>query len=150
GAATLTAALISLLMASVVAGGSHDWLQPDVIGLLAFTAVAVALFVFIERRAVEPIIHLELFSEPVFTISTVLTFLTAMAMFGSFIYIPLFLQAVSGLSSSDTGKMLVPMTFALVGGNVISGQIMSRTGRYQRIALGGLTLPVIGLFLVTR
>ena len=150
GAATLTAALISLLMASVVAGGSHDWLQADVIGLLAFTAVAMALFVFIERRAVEPIIHLELFSEPVFTISTLLTFLTAMAMFGSFIYIPLFLQAVTGLSSVATGTVLVPMTFAMVGGNVISGQVMSRTGRYKWIAITGLTLQVMGLFLMTR
>ncbi|MBA2276590.1 MAG: MFS transporter, partial [Chloroflexia bacterium] len=131
GAATIVAAVVPLLLAFSWAGTEYAWGSTQVIGLLALAAVMTALFLLAETRAEDPIIPLTLFRNRTFAVSTVTMFLLSGGMFGAIIYIPLFIQAVIGTSATASGVVLTPMMLSLVVASTVSGQIISRGGRYK-------------------
>ena len=149
GAGALTAGLVPLLIA-LSFGGSEGWAwdSPLVLGMLAAAVVFLVLFVFIERRAKEPIIPLDLFKNNTFSLSTFIVFVTGVGMFGAILYIPLFIQAIQGGSATESGNSVMPMTFAMIVSSVITGQIISRSGKYKVIAIIGTVLVTLGMFLL--
>jgi MFS family permease len=107
-----------------------------------------ALFIFVESRAKEPIIPLDLFKNRIFTLSMITVFITGIGMFGALSYIPLFIQAVQGQSATTSGNSIMPTTFAMILASVASGQLVSRLGKYRVLGIVGMILLDVGLFLL--
>jgi MFS family permease len=109
-----------------------------------------ALFIIAENRATEPVIPRFLFANPIFTVGMVVTFLTAIGMFGAILFIPLFIQEVIGSSATNAGMTLMPMMLSVVASAIIAGQIISRTGHYRLLAIGGVFFMALGAYFFTR
>lgn len=149
GAVTLVAGVVALLLALSWGGREYAWGSPQILALLGFGLALAVLFLSIERRAVEPIIPLSLFGNPIIRVALLAVTLTSIAMFGTILFVPLFIQGVLGTSATDSGLVLMPMTLAMVLGSTASGQLISRTGRYRPMAIGGLAAMLIGMFLLS-
>ena len=150
GAAALAATIAPLLLAFSWAGNEYAWASPQVVGAFAVAATMLTVFVFAERRAAEPVIPFSLFRNPVFAISTLITFVSGAAMFSGSLYIPLFMQGVLSFSATNSGLIMMPMTLSMVTGSVLSGQVVSRTGRYKWICISGFGVATAGLFILSR
>lgn len=150
GFVTLAVGLTAVLLAIVLGGTTFPWGSPVILGLFAGGAAVLALFLWIETRAAEPVMPLRLWKNPIFRAANVATLCVAMAMFGAIYYIPVFVQGVQGASVTGSGAVLTPMMLALVAMSTASGLVISRTGRYKLPILVGISLLGIGCFLLTR
>lgn len=151
GAGALVGALTPLLVALSL-GGSPDfaWNSPKVIGLLAFGGVMLIGFILAEWKAKEPLLPLDLFKSRTFALVAITTFLTGVGMFGALINIPLFIQGVQGDSATNSGNSLLPMTLSLVVMSIVSGQLLTRTGKYRWLGVFGMSALTLGMFLLSR
>ena len=149
GACFLVTGITALLLALVWGGTDYPWFSPTISGLMVGGTVLLTAFVLWERRAKEPILPLYLFRDSIFSVSACLGFLTGAALFGAVIFLPLFLQVVSGVSATNSGLLLLPLTAGVVIGSVGSGRIITNTGRYRIWPIGGLAMATIGMFLLT-
>lgn len=150
GAITIVTSLVSLLLALSWGGSQYAWGSNMIMGLFAIAAVSTAGFIWAETKAKEPIIPLSLFKNSIFTTSVIISFLTAAAMFGAVIYIPLFGQLVQGVSATDSGTILTPLMVGLIGASILAGQIIARTGRYRFVAIVGACLLVVSLLWLSQ
>lgn len=150
GAAALTASLVPLLIGFTWAGQQYAWTSPEVLGAFGVAVVMAVVFCLIELRAPEPILPLDLFKDRTFAVSTLVVFATGFGMFGTILYIPLFIQGVIGTSATQSGQVLFPMMASLIVSSIVGGQIISRTGHYRVLAIGGLALMTAGVFLLSR
>src|SRR6266516_3545945 len=107
-------------------------------------------FILIELRAAEPIISPRLFKNSIFLVSTIAMFMLSAGMFGSILYLPLFVQAVTGNTATNSGVVLTPMMLGFMFSSIVGGQILSRTGRYKILAIFGFTIAAIGMFMLSR
>jgi EmrB/QacA subfamily drug resistance transporter len=148
GAAVFAAAVVPLLL-GLTNKQSGDWTDPSVGGLLALSALLTAVFVWVESRAKDPIVHLELFRNRTFSATVVAGGLVSFGFFGGVIFIPRWFQFVNGSSATASGYEMMPMLIGVIGSSIVSGQIVSRTGRYKWLSAGALLLAGIGLFLLT-
>lgn len=148
GAIFLTIALLSFLLGLVGIQSGSDFISQFL--LFAASAVSTAIFILIEKESVSPIIPLELFKNPIFTVSSVLVFLTAFGMFGSILFIPLFAQIVLGVSATSSGAILTPMMLSVVLGSIVSGQTISRLGKYKPQTIIGILIIITGLYLLSK
>jgi EmrB/QacA subfamily drug resistance transporter len=119
-------------------------------GLIAIGLVLLVVFVWVETRAKEPIMPLGLFRNRTYTISLVGAFLAAFGFFGAIIFLPRWYQVVSGSSATESGYQLLPLLAGLIISSIISGQIVSRTGRYKWMTVASLSTLCVGLFLLTN
>ncbi len=151
GAGALVGALTPLLVALSL-GGSPDfpWSSPKVIGLFAFGGVMLIGFILAEWKAKEPLLPLDLFKSRTFALVAITTFLTGVGMFGALINIPLFIQGVQGDSATNSGNSLLPMTLSLVAMSIVSGQLLTRTGKYRWLGVFGMSALTLGMFLLSR
>ena len=108
GAATIVGAVTSLILYLSWAGPDLGWTSTTGIALLVGMVVLVALFVVIERRAAEPIIPLHLFTQWTFTSNIAFAMVMGVAMFGGLIYLPIYLQAVKGMTATESGLAMLP------------------------------------------
>ena len=131
-------------------GSLPDWLSPDVGGLLLLAAVVGVLFVLVESRAREPIVPLGLFRDRTFTAAILATMAIAFSIFSATIYLPRYYQVVRGVSATASGYETWPLLLGLIGGSIISGRLISKTGRYRRLIRGAAVLMLIGMLLLTR
>ncbi|HWQ23915.1 MAG TPA: MDR family MFS transporter [Gaiellaceae bacterium] len=150
GAALLTGGVSAGLLATVWGGIEYPWGSPEIVGLFLACAVLLGAFLFWERRVPEPILPLGLFANRTFAASQVALFVTGAAMFGTIIFIPLFVQGVLGESATSSGAILTPLMLALVGASVLSGQVVSRTGRYKAILLASPLVLAVGFYLLAQ
>jgi EmrB/QacA subfamily drug resistance transporter len=150
GAVLLTVSLVSLLLALIWGGTTYAWSSPTILALSAAALVGLVLFVLVEGRAEEPVLPLSLFSNTIFLVSIVSLFFVGVGMFGAIVFIPLYAQLVLGVTATHSGTILTPLTLAFVAASVFSGQFTSRTGRYKVIAVGGLALATVALFVMSR
>ncbi|HEY9409767.1 MAG TPA: MDR family MFS transporter [Jiangellaceae bacterium] len=150
GAALLTLASVSLVLVTAWGGSEYEWASPQVIGLIAASVVSIVGFVLVERRAVEPILPLSLFANRNFTLAAVLGFVAGFAMFAAVSYLPLYQQSVQGASATNSGLLLMPMMLAAMVVSMVTGNLITRTGRYRIFPiLGGIGLSA-GMFLFTQ
>ncbi|MGQ9571840.1 MAG: MDR family MFS transporter [Dehalococcoidia bacterium] len=150
GVSTLILAVVPLLLAFSWANEQYPWLSPQIVGLLTFAALATVAFAVVEMQAAEPILPPSLFRHPIFLVSAGVTFLTGMGMFGSIVYLPLFVQGVIGSSATNSGLVTMPMMLSLSITAGITGQILGRWGRYRIIGMVGLAVMSFGMFLMSR
>jgi EmrB/QacA subfamily drug resistance transporter len=150
GAVMLAALLAGIVLASDIGATTGRWTSFPVVALLIVTVVALAGFLVNEPRAKEPVLPLRLFRDETFAITSVIGFVMGFAMFGSITYVPVFSQVVQGASPTRSGLLLVPMMLGLVTASVVSGQIISRTGRYKMIPVVGTGLSTAGLAILSQ
>lgn len=150
GAALMAISVVSLLLVSVWAGVTYTWGSAQIIGLLTAAIVFAVLFVIRELHASEPIIPMSLFKSDIFTVSVLLSMLTGIAMFASILYIPQYQQVVRGYSPTRSGLLMIPLVVGMLGASIISGRIISKTGKYKKFPLIGTALLVIGMWLFSH
>lgn len=150
GMMTLVLAVVPTMLALTWAGVEYPWLSARIIGMFAFSGVMAFLFIIIEMRSKEPIIPMWIFKNRIVSVSTFIIFISGVGMFGGIIFIPLFFQGVLGKSATSSGSFLTPMMLGLVGGSIVSGQILSRAGGHYKIqGAAGLAIMALGLFLLS-
>src|SRR3954454_14196500 len=150
GAALLAGALTSILLVTTWGGQQYAWDSPEVVGMGAAAIVLLVAFLLQERRAPEPILPLRLFNDPSFDIVAIVLFLTTLSFFATVVFMPVFLQVVTGATATSSGLLLLPLLIAGTASTAISGRLMSRPGRYKVFPVVGLSLMAIGLFLLSR
>ncbi len=114
------------------------WTSWQILGMFALAAVGLVVFILTERRAKEPIIPLGLFRNRAFATGNAASFVLGAGFLAAIVFLPLFMVIVVGLSATNAGLTIMPLTFGIVFGNIISGQIVSRIGRYKPLMLIGL------------
>lgn len=147
GVITLTAGLVPLLLALTWVA-EHGWSAPRVYGLLIAATAMLLAFVWVESRAVEPMLPLDLFRNPIIATCSIAMFVLGMGMFGVVVYVPLFMQGVMDVSATRSGTLLTPMMMAAVAGSIFAGQYTTRVGRYKPLGIGGAVLVLIGMGLL--
>ena len=150
GMSTLSVALVAILLATSWGGTTYPWGSTVIIGLYVAGAVLLALFIVIETRAEEPVLPLRLFRSSIFTLTNVAVFAFAMLMFGAIIYIPVYAQGVLGVNATSSGLILMPLMITFVVMGIVTGQVVTRTGRYKEIMLAGIVFMGIGVAFLTR
>ena len=150
GAALLGAGLTAILLVTTWGGREYAWGSPEIIGLAVAAVVLLAGFFAQERRAPEPVLPLRMFREPVFDVVSATLFLTTCAFFAAIVFLPLFLQRVTGASAVESGLQLLPLLLAGTLSTAVIGRVVARTGRYKVFPAVGLGLMAIGLFLLSR
>ena len=150
GAAVLAGGTATLLLGLVWGGRQYPWSSGHVLGAIATSAVLLALFGLIERRVREPILPFELLRNPTVSASVACMTLVGMAMFGTIAFVPLFVQGVIGTSATSSGVVLTPLMLGAVGMSMVSGQWVSRTGRYRPNAIVGPIFLGAGMLLLWR
>ena len=149
GALTLAAGIVPLLIALSITR-DHAWTSPQVTGLLAIAAAMLAAFVFVESRAAQPIVPLQLFKNSVFTVSMLVGFITAFGMFGSILFTPLVFQGVLGLSATNSGALITPMMFGLLAASTTTGFLMQRIRYYRFLGTFGVLVMMFGMWLLSQ
>jgi EmrB/QacA subfamily drug resistance transporter len=149
GAATLAAGVVPLLIALTITR-DHAWTSPEVVGLLALAVVMIGAFIFVESRVENPIVPLQLFRNPTFTVSMLVGFLTAFGMFGSILFTPLVFQGVLGISATNSGALITPMMFGLLGASTLTGFLMRRVKYYRYLGTLGVIVMILGMWLLSQ
>src|SRR5215210_2216496 len=149
GAAVLAAGTASLLL-GLVWGSEHGWETGRVQVALAAAAVFAVAFAVVERRVAEPILPFDVLRNPIVASSIACMALVGMAMFGTISYVPLFVQGVVGTSATSSGVVLTPLVLGAVGTSIVTGQLISRTGRYRWNVVLGPVVLAIGMILLWR
>ncbi|WP_404927372.1 MDR family MFS transporter [Mesorhizobium sp. ORM16] len=145
GALLLVAATALLLLALNWGGSEYPWLSTEILGLVASSLVLWGAFALRLLRATEPLISLEVLSNPIVLAGTLSMFLLQAANIGLSVYLPVYLQSVIGLSASESGTALLGLMLGTVAGATFSGRTIPRFVHYKRIAIFGLAFAVLCL-----
>ncbi|SCK11907.1 drug resistance transporter, EmrB/QacA subfamily [Streptomyces sp. ScaeMP-e48] len=149
GAVLLAVASTCLVLVTSWGGTEYAWSSRTIIGLTAGAVVTTLLFVAVEHRAAEPIIPLRLFRDSVFNVTGLVGAVVGVALFGAASYLPTYLQMVDGASATESGLLMLPMMLGIVGGSIVSGQLITRTGRYRIYPIVGSAVSVVGMWLLS-
>ncbi|MFE5093092.1 MFS transporter [Streptomyces sp. NPDC056638] len=150
GALLLAAASTCLVLLTSWGGTEYAWGSRTILGLAAGAVGTALLFIVVEHRAAEPIIPLRLFRDSIFNVTALVGAVVGVALFGAASYLPTFLQMVDGASATESGLLMLPMMGGIVGASVVSGQLISRTGRYRVYPILGGAVSVVGMWLLSR
>ncbi|MGV9563027.1 DHA2 family efflux MFS transporter permease subunit [Streptomyces sp. NPDC003480] len=148
GTFLIAAVATCLVLIASLGGTTWAWGSPQITGLAVLGAVLLVVFLFVERRAAEPVLPLRLFRVRTFSLSAVISFIVGFAMFGGMTYLPTFLQVVHGISPTLSGVHMLPMVAGMLLSSTGSGQIVSRTGRWKVFPVVGTAVTMIGLLLL--
>ncbi|MYV76364.1 MFS transporter [Streptomyces virginiae] len=144
----LIACVATCLVLIASLGGTWGWGSARVIGVAVLGAFLLACFLVVERRAAEPVLPLGLFRIRTFTLCSAISFVVGFAMFGAMVYLPTFLQVVQGVSPTMSGVHMLPMVIGMLLTSTVSGQIVSRTGRWKVFPIAGTAVTALGLLLL--
>ncbi|HZA09982.1 MDR family MFS transporter [Mycobacterium sp.] len=139
-----------LTLATSWGGTEYAWTSPQIIGLFVGSVAALAIFVWVESRAPEPILPIRLFRDRVFAVCCVLSFVVGFAMLGALTFLPTFMQFVDGVSATVSGLRTLPMVAGLLITSTGSGAIVGRTGRYKIFPVVGTAVMGVGFVLLSR
>ncbi|MFF5917306.1 DHA2 family efflux MFS transporter permease subunit [Streptomyces flavochromogenes] len=139
-----------LVLVASLGGTTWAWGSAQIIGLAVLGAVLLVLFVQVERRAAEPVLPLKLFRIRTFSLVAVISFVIGFAMFGAMTYLPTFLQVVQGVTPTMSGVHMLPMVAGILITSTVTGQIVSRTGRWKVFPIAGTAVTCLGLLLLHR
>jgi EmrB/QacA subfamily drug resistance transporter len=137
GTLLLAVGLSAIVLVTTLGGTSYDWDSGFILALGAVAILALVTFVAVERRAAEPILPPSLFANRVFTVTSAVGLVVGFALFGALTYLPLFQQIVRGASPTESGLQLTPVMGGVLIASIVSGQVISRTGRYRAWPIAG-------------
>jgi EmrB/QacA subfamily drug resistance transporter len=150
GTVLLGVALSALVLATTLGGTSYDWGSPFIVGLGVLCVAATAAFLYAERRAREPVLPPSLFGNRVFAVTSAVGLVVGFALFGALTFLPLFQQVVRGDTPTESGLQLLPVMGGLLFTSILSGQVITRTGRYRYFPIAGTAIGVLGLLLLAQ
>jgi EmrB/QacA subfamily drug resistance transporter len=149
GSAALLLGIVPILLALTLGGQEFPWGSWQVIGLFGLGAVGVLAFILVERRAKEPILPFDLFQNRTYVIGNAAALLIAgVAFFGAIVFLPIYMVMVVGVTASAAGLTIMPLTLGLVVSSFISGQLVSRLGKYKLLLLLGSAIVFVGYLLM--
>ena len=150
GALLVVAAVVFVLVGLSVLGPENGWSDPRTVGALSLGSVIVVLYMFWEKRAVEPILPLSLFKNHTFTLTSIIGFIIGAGMFGAIIMLPLYLQIVQGATATEAGLKLIPLMLGILTVTITTGRIITKTGKYKIYPILGTITMSFGLLLMTQ
>jgi len=150
GAALLVAAVGCVVLVASWGGTEYAWTSPQVLGLAVVAALALGLLLLVERRAAEPLLPLALFANPVVAVTSAVGLLTGLVLIGSLAFLPLFLQVAKGASATSSGLLLLPLMVGVLGASVVTGRLVSRSGRYKPFPVAGGAVMTASFWLLSR
>ncbi|WP_405889683.1 MFS transporter [Streptomyces sp. NBC_00133] len=150
GALFLAAASTFLVLLTSWGGTEYAWGSRVILGLAAGAAGTTLLFIVVEYYAPEPIIPLRLFRDSIFNVTGLVGAVVGVALFGAASYLPTFLQMVEGASATESGLLMLPMMGGIVASSIVSGRLISRTGRYKIFPVLGCAISAVGMWLLSR
>ncbi|MEU4061735.1 MFS transporter [Streptomyces wedmorensis] len=150
GALLLAAASTCLVLLTSWGGTEYAWDSRVVLALACGAAGTTLLFLVVEHFAPEPLIPLRLFRDSVFTVTALVGAVVGIALFGAASYLPSFLQMVEGATATESGLLMLPLMGGIVVASVVSGRLISRTGRYKVYPVAGGAVSVLGMWLLSR
>ncbi len=149
GAGLILSAFVPLLLALTWAGSTYPWTSPTILILFGVAALSLLAFVLVELRVKNPILPLELFRVPVFSIANGASFIINIAFLGIIMFLPLFMQLVLGISATNSGFTLLPLMAGLIVSSTLTGLLVTRTGRYKPFMIFGSLVLLAGVFTLT-
>ena len=149
GALLVVLTATTALLALTLGGTHHPWDSPTIVGLFGASAVALVVFIWIERHAEQPILPLHLFAIPTFRTAALGSFVMSMAFLGVVMFMPLYMQVVQGVSATQSGVSLLPLMAALIVSSILSGRIVARTGKYKLLMIAGGAILFAGVIALT-
>jgi EmrB/QacA subfamily drug resistance transporter len=150
GAGLLAGALSSIVLVASLGGTTWAWGSAQTIAIAALGVALLVAFAAVERRATEPVLPPQLWRNRVFAVASAESMIVGFALFGSVTFLPLYFQTVDGSSPTGAGLRLVPMMAGVLTMSIISGQTISRTGRYRAFPIAGTAVMTCGLALLSR
>jgi EmrB/QacA subfamily drug resistance transporter len=150
GAALMVSGVVLALLVVEWGGRMFAWLSPQIILMASAAIILLVLFVRQELRADEPIVPMRLFREQVFSVVAGMGFLLGFGMFGAIVYLPVFLQVVQGYDPTESGLMLLPLMAGLLTMSIVSGRVVSNTGKYRVFPIVGTAVATTGMALFTQ
>lgn len=148
GAALIIIAFAPFLLALSLGGHIYPWNSPRIITYFSVSILALVAFVFIERGNKDAIIPLNLFRIRVFTTANLAAFVVNIAFLSMVMFLPLFMQVVQGITATNSGLAMMPLMVGMIFGSALSGNLVTRSGRYKPVLIfGGISL-VIGTILI--
>lgn len=150
GAGLILVFAVPLLLALTWgADGTYAWGSPTILTMLGVSFAALAGFIVAESKHPSPIIPLQLFKNPTFAWGSLARFLFGAAFIGAILFLSLYLVQVQGVSATKAGTATLPLTFGLISGAILSGQLASRLGKYKPLMLVGLSVMILGFWLLS-
>ena len=146
GSFLLVVGLLPIMFALTWVGDQYSWLDWQVISFLVIGIIMMIAFFFYERGIKHAIIEMSFFKNRTFSIVVVLALLTQMALFGTIMFLPLYIQGVLGLSVQESGLILTPLMLSQIIAATIAGQMLTRTGKYKVLAIVSSFVMAVGLF----
>lgn len=150
GAVLIVAACVPLLLALTFGGQKYPWGSPVVVGLFSMFVICTVLFIVVEKRVKDPIIHMELFSNKVFAWANTAGFFSSMSFLSVVAFLPLFMQLGQGVQATTSGLSTLPLMVGLIAAATVSGRLVTRTGRYKPFMLVGMSILLIATFLMSQ
>jgi EmrB/QacA subfamily drug resistance transporter len=150
GAALLAADLTAIVLFTSLGGTTWAWGSPQIVALIVVSLVLLPAFLFVERRAEEPILPLSLFRNRTFATTSAVGFIVGFALFGAVTFLPLYLQVTKGSSPTRSGLELTPLMAGLLVTSILSGNVITRWGRYRPFPIAGTAVMALGLLLLSR
>jgi EmrB/QacA subfamily drug resistance transporter len=150
GAALLAGGLSAIVLFTSLGGTTWAWGSSQIVALIVIGVVAIAAFVYVESRVPEPILPLSLFRNRTFAVTSAVGFIVGLALFGAVTYLPLYLQIAKGVSPTRSGLQLTPLMLGLLVTSVVSGQLISRWGKYRIFPIIGTAVITVGMILLSR
>ena len=149
GAISLTVGLIPLLIVAQE-GRVWGWTSAESIICYVIGLLSLVLFIVFENRIKdEAILPLRLFKDKTFSLISIVGIITGAGMFGGLAMLPLYLQIVGGSSPTKAGLELLPLTLGIMTGSIISGRVISKTGKYKIFPVIGTVVLTVSLSLMT-
>ncbi|HEU0257036.1 MAG TPA: MDR family MFS transporter [Microbacteriaceae bacterium] len=149
GMALLAIASTGIVLVSTWGGTKYDWDSPQIIGMIVGTVVAGVAFVLVELRVTEPVMPLQLFKKLNFNLMTGAGLAIGVAMFGTLAYIPTYLQMVTGANATQSGLLMIPMMGTVLLTSIVSGALVTKTGRYKWAPISGTLVTALGMLLLS-
>jgi len=150
GTALMSSGVTAIILLTTWGGTQYAWGSGLIIGLGVVGVALLVSFCVVESRAVEPLIPLTLFKNRTFNAASGVGFIIGFSMFGAIIYLPFYLQTVHGATPTAAGLELLPLVGGMLTTFIVSGQLVTRTGRYKVFPIMGSVVLAFGLFLLSR
>ncbi|MFH8404441.1 MFS transporter [Streptomyces sp. NPDC018019] len=148
GAFFISAAVSLLLVWVTLAGDKYDWISWQTLAMVGGSIVLGAIFVFVESRASEPIVPLRLFRNKTITLASLASLFVGIAMFSGTVFFSQYFQLARGKSPTMSGIMTIPMIGGLFISSTVSGQVITKTGKWKAWLVSGGVLVTAGLGLL--
>ncbi|MGG3890516.1 MDR family MFS transporter [Metabacillus fastidiosus] len=147
GAFTLVGAVVCLIFALELGGNKYEWNSAIIIGLFSTFSVLFVAFLFIERTVTEPIISFKMFQNRLFAASTLVGLCYGIGFIVAAVYIPIYVQGVTGGSATNSGLILLPMMLGVVVSSQLGAILAAKVG-YRNVMIVFALIFVLGIYLL--